>query len=155
MAAEVKSSTSAEVWYQGVCCAPSETEEVARKFSRMLQPGDVVAFYGDLGTGKTFFTKALCRALRCHQEATSPTFTIINEYTTGDGMLIYHFDFYRLENEAELQNLGLEEFFYNEFICFIEWADKIEPYLPEHRWEVHLKFSGENPDCREVRILKR
>ena len=68
----------------------------------------------------------MCKALGIEHEATSPSFTIINEYEARGAIWIYHFDFYRIENEAELLNLGLDEFFYNDYICLIEWADKIE-----------------------------
>ncbi len=143
------------IWFRGNCATAEETATLARKFADMLQPGDVVAFYGNLGSGKTYFIKALCQAWQCAQEATSPTFTIINEYTTRQGVFVYHFDFYRLESEAELMNLGLEEFFYNDYICLIEWADKIEKYLPPQRWEVYLDFLPEHPDARAVKIVKR
>jgi tRNA threonylcarbamoyladenosine biosynthesis protein TsaE len=135
--------------------SPQQTEEIARQFSGKLLPGDVVALYGDLGTGKTFLVKAICRFFKMNQEATSPSFTIINEYFNDKNLYIYHFDFYRLENEAELQNLGLDEFFYNDYICLIEWADKIQDFLPESRWEVHIKFVDSEPQARTIRIEKR
>lgn len=134
---------------------PAETGRIARDFAAGLQPGDVVAFYGDLGSGKTFFIKSLCRALGTVQEATSPSFTIINEYFTPEELFIYHFDFYRLESEQELRNLGLEEFFYNDYICFIEWADKIQVHLPENRWEVRLAFVPHLPESRNISINKK
>jgi tRNA threonylcarbamoyladenosine biosynthesis protein TsaE len=131
---------------------PEETAEFAAEFARTLQPGDVLAFYGDLGSGKTFFVKALCRYLETEQEPTSPTFTIINEYHTPDNLYIYHFDFYRLEHDAELTNLGLDDYFYNEHICMIEWADKIQSYLPERRYDIFLNFVEGRPEAREVII---
>jgi len=135
--------------------SPEETTRLAEKLARVLQPGEVVAFFGDLGSGKTFFIKALCRSLGCRQEAKSPSFTIINEYRTAEDLIIYHFDFYRLENEMELQNLGLDEFFYNDYICLVEWADKIRTYLPPHRWEVYLKFIPHQPESRIITIRKK
>ncbi len=129
-------------------------EKIAARFAGELHPGDVVAFYGELGSGKTFFIKALCRALDASQEATSPSFTIINEYQTRRGQILYHFDFYRMVSEAELQNLGLDEFFYNDYLCFIEWADKIRDYLPPKRWEIYMDFVAEEPEQRNVTILK-
>ncbi len=134
---------------------PAETERIARDFAAGLQPGDVVAFFGDLGSGKTFFIKSLCRALGTVQEATSPSFTIINEYFTPDDLFVYHFDFYRLEDEQELRNLGLDEFFYNDYICLIEWADKILLHLPENRWEVWLQFVPHQPESRNISIFKK
>lgn len=144
-----------DIFYTGESCSLEDTRKLAGRLAAKLRPGDVVAFYGNLGSGKTAFIKELCRAWNCRQEATSPTFTIINEYQTAGGQLVYHFDFYRLKSEAELSNLGLDEFFYNDFICLIEWADKIEAFLPSVRWEVRLNFSPRQTDCREVTILKR
>ncbi|MFZ0391009.1 MAG: tRNA (adenosine(37)-N6)-threonylcarbamoyltransferase complex ATPase subunit type 1 TsaE [Calditrichia bacterium] len=134
--------------------SPEESRRLAKQFAGNLAAGDTVAFYGELGSGKTFFIRALCAALNCRQEPTSPTFTIIQQYETSSGLQIYHFDFYRLENQAELQNLGLDEFFYSENICMVEWAGKIEAQLPMPRWEVHLEFVAENPQGREISIFK-
>ncbi len=134
--------------------SPQQTEEIAVRFAEKLNIGDVVAFYGDLGSGKTFFIKALCKTLNTLQEATSPTFTIINEYNTADGLTVFHFDFYRLESEAELLNIGLDEFFYGDYICFIEWADKIHDHLPERPWEVHLEMENKQPESRFITIKK-
>ncbi len=154
MEAEKREKTP-DFFFDSEVRSPEETTGVAEKFSRVLQPGDVVAFFGELGSGKTFFIKALCRSLGCRQEAKSPSFTIINEYHTTADWMIYHFDFYRLENEMELQNLGLDEFFYNDYLCLVEWADKIEPYLPSRRWEVFLKFVPHQPERRIITIRKR
>jgi len=135
--------------------SPQQSEEIARQFAEKLKPGDVVALYGELGTGKTFLVKEICRFFKMSQEATSPSFTIINEYFNQQELYVYHFDFYRLENEAELQNLGLEEFFYNDYICMIEWPEKIQNYIPESRWEVFLNFVDDEPTARKIRIEKK
>jgi tRNA threonylcarbamoyladenosine biosynthesis protein TsaE len=135
--------------------SPQQSEKIARQLAEKLNPGDVVALYGELGTGKTFLVKAICRFFKMSQEATSPSFTIINEYFNQRGMYIYHFDFYRLENEAELQNLGLDEFFYADYISLIEWPDKIQNYIPESRWEVYLDFVDDEPEARKIRIEKK
>ena len=135
--------------------SPQQSEKIARQLAEKLNPGDVVALYGELGTGKTFLVKAICRFFKMSQEATSPSFTIINEYFNQRGLYIYHFDFYRLENEAELQNLGLDEFFYADYICMIEWPEKIQNYMPESRWEVYLNFIDGKPQARKIRIEKK
>jgi tRNA threonylcarbamoyladenosine biosynthesis protein TsaE len=135
--------------------SPQQSEKIARQLAEKLNPGDVVALYGELGTGKTFLVKAICRFFKMSQEATSPSFTIINEYFNQRGLYIYHFDFYRLENEAELQNLGLDEFFYADYICMIEWPEKIQNYMPESRWEVYLDFVDDEPEARKIRIEKK
>ncbi len=132
-----------------------ETSRIASEFSKKLSAGDTVAFYGDLGSGKTFFITALCHALGVNQSVTSPTFTILNEYYAENFQLIYHFDFYRLESPAELQNLGLEEFFYSDYICLIEWAGKIEDFLPPDRWEITLDFVSQKPEARKIKISRR
>lgn len=132
----------------------SQTAEIAGQLSSLVKPGEVVAFFGELGSGKTFFIKAFCRAMGILQEATSPSFTLINEYRTSSNQYIYHFDFYRLKNLAELQNLGLDDFFYNQHICLIEWADKIMDFLPPIRWEVYLEFLPGLEEGRKIRIRK-
>lgn len=134
--------------------SPKETAEFAVEFAQTLRPGDVLAFYGNLGSGKTFFVQALCRYFQTEEEPTSPTFTIINEYHAADGFYIYHFDFYRLEHDAELTNLGLEDYFYNEHLCLIEWADKIQAYLPEHRYDIYLNFVEGEANAREIQIYR-
>ena len=132
-----------------------QTADIASQFSSIVQAGEVVAFFGELGSGKTFFIKAFCQAMGTLQEATSPSFTLINEYYTANNLFIYHFDFYRLKNLAELQNLGLDDFFYNHHICLVEWADKILTFLPERRWEVHLDFLPGQPEGRKINIIKK
>ncbi|NOX37732.1 MAG: tRNA (adenosine(37)-N6)-threonylcarbamoyltransferase complex ATPase subunit type 1 TsaE [Calditrichaeota bacterium] len=133
---------------------PEETAALAGRFAQQLKPGDVVAFFGDLGTGKTFFIQGICRALGCREYVTSPTFTILQEYQTPSGIPIYHFDFYRLSHPAELVNLGLEDFLYGEGISVIEWADKIQDELPIPRWEIHLSFVEGQATARQIRILR-
>lgn len=147
-------SGSSQTSWQKIVQSPQQTAKLASEFSQNLAAGDLVAFYGQLGSGKTFFIKALCKAFGIQDEATSPSFTIINEYEASGQFWIYHFDFYRIENEAELLNLGLDEFFYNDYICLIEWADKIEEFLPPQRWEIRLNFIPNQPDSREVIINK-
>ena len=134
--------------------SPTETSQFARDFASQLREGDVVAFYGNLGSGKTFIIQQICKFLKTEETVTSPTFTIINEYHTPKGQIIYHFDFYRLTHEAELQNLGLEDYFYNDFICFIEWADKIESYLPIPRYEIHIRFVTGHPRARDIAVFR-
>ncbi len=134
--------------------SPAETAALAREFARSLEPGDVVAFYGNLGSGKTFFIQQICAFLETAENPTSPTFTLINQYLTPGDLYIYHFDFYRLEHEAELVNLGLEDYFYNEHLCLIEWADKIPAYLPERRYDIFLDFVEGEPEAREIRVYR-
>ena len=121
----------------------------------MAEMGDytVYAFYGPMGAGKTTFINALCRALGVESDVTnSPSFAIINEYrsdTTAE--LIYHFDCYRLENEAEAEDIGAEDYFDCGALCLIEWPERIENLLPDDTVRVEIGVS-ESDDCRTMRV---
>ena len=126
--------------------------EAARQF--MAQMGDytVYAFYGEMGAGKTTFINALCKELGVETDITSsPSFAIINEYrsdTTAE--LIYHFDCYRLENEAEAQDIGAEDYFDCGALCFIEWPERIEGLLPDDT--VRVDISADDDGTRHLRM---
>ncbi len=99
----------------------------------------IFAFYGDLGSGKTTFIKALCRRLGIAQTITSPTFALINEYSdNSSGNSYFHFDFYRVENIEEALDLGYEDYFYGDNSCFIEWPEKVEDLLPPETVRLRL-----------------
>ncbi|GAB3758471.1 tRNA (adenosine(37)-N6)-threonylcarbamoyltransferase complex ATPase subunit type 1 TsaE [Spirosoma pomorum] len=100
-------------------------------------------FDGDMGAGKTTLIKALCRALGVISMVQSPTFSIVNEYTTHEGHSVYHFDCYRLRNEAEALDIGIEEYFDSGDYCFIEWPERIEALWPSNYYRVQLNV---NPD---------
>jgi tRNA threonylcarbamoyladenosine biosynthesis protein TsaE len=124
-----------------------ETKEFGRKLAKDLTPGSVVALIGPLGSGKTVLVQGICSAFGVKQAVTSPSFVIINEYPgklDRSPIWIYHFDLYRLENVEEFVKLGYEEYFYGQGITLIEWAEKVKPFLPKKRWEVHLKIISEN-----------
>lgn len=97
------------------------------------------AFFGKMGVGKTTLIKALCDQLGVKEVVCSPTFAIINEYTSGEGEPVYHFDFYRLKSAEEVYDIGYEEYFYSGMYCFTEWTEKIEQLLPEHYVRVEMK----------------
>ena len=106
-------------------------DEAAARFVENMDQDTVFAFRGKMGAGKTTFISALCRVLGVEDEVSSPTFAIINEYrscTTAE--LIYHFDFYRIKDEDEALDAGVEDYFYSGAICFVEWPEKIENLLP-------------------------
>ena len=105
---------------------------------------------GDLGAGKTTFTKALCKALGIKENVTSPTFTLMNIYTSGR-LPLYHFDMYRLEDESEAQELGLNDFFYSNGVCMIEWAENIKNLLPKNLITINIEKLGET--SRKFEIL--
>ena len=98
----------------------------------------VIAFYGEMGVGKTTLIKALCKNLGIIDNVCSPTYTIVNEYSAVGGKVVYHFDFYRMKNEQEAFDLGYEDYLYSGNFCFIEWPEKIEGLLPENIIKVFL-----------------
>lgn len=109
----------------------------------------VFAFYGAMGAGKTTLIKAICRALGSNDNITSPTFALINEYSTGQQSIIYHFDFYRIKKLEEAYDLGYEDYIYSGNYCFIEWPEMIEPLLPEGIVEVRIREAE-----RGIRIIE-
>jgi tRNA threonylcarbamoyladenosine biosynthesis protein TsaE len=124
-----------------------ETIELAKTLAKSLKAGDVIALYGELGSGKTCFVKGVAEGLEFKGEVTSPTFVLINEYK---GKLpIYHFDCYRLDTLKEFEKLGYEEYFYDDGVCLIEWAEKIRSLLPEKRIDVFINYS-EKPEERKI-----
>ncbi len=117
--------------------------EAARQFIDQIGERKVFAFYGSMGAGKTTFVKAICEEMGVTDVVTSPTFAIINEYTTGSGDRLYHFDFYRIKKLEEVYDMGYEDYFYSGSLCFIEWPELIEELLPEDAVKVTIK---ENTD---------
>jgi len=119
--------------YAGMDIRINSLNELAMASSQLLNSYNdqrVFAFYGKMGAGKTTFIKALCEKLGSIDNVTSPTFAIINEYTTSSNTMIYHFDFYRIKNIQEAFDLGYEDYFFSGHYCFIEWPEKIEELLP-------------------------
>ena len=127
--------------------------EAAREFMAHMGDFTVFAFYGEMGAGKTTFINALCKQLGVETDITSsPSFAIINEYrsdTTAE--LIYHFDCYRLENEAEAQDIGAEDYFDCGALCFIEWPERIEGLLPDDTVRVDITVNHDD-DSRVVKM---
>lgn len=118
-----------------------ETMEIAENIESEKFPNMVICLIGDLGSGKTIFTKGFANSLGIDENITSPTFNIIKEYTGGE-MNLYHMDLYRLN--GDVRNLGLDEYFSKDGIVIIEWADMIEDYLPEERLEIRFKIIDED-----------
>ncbi|WP_058306287.1 tRNA (adenosine(37)-N6)-threonylcarbamoyltransferase complex ATPase subunit type 1 TsaE [Gracilibacillus massiliensis] len=117
-----------------------ETRRLANKLALLIRPGDVITLEGDLGAGKTTFTKGLGAGLGVRRTINSPTFTIVKEYI-GE-IPLYHMDVYRLENSEE--DIGFEEYFNGDGITVIEWATFIEDYLPEERLTIQIKRLDEH-----------
>ena len=117
--------------------------EAARQFIDAMGGHRVFAFYGHMGAGKTTFIKAVCEELGVDDVVTSPTFAIVNEYTAAGGMPVFHFDFYRIKKLEEVYDMGYEDYFYGDGLCFIEWPEMMEELLPEGATKVQIT---ENPD---------
>ena len=117
--------------------------EAARQFIDAMDDKHVFAFYGHMGAGKTTFIKAICEELGVDDVVTSPTFAIVNEYTAADSTPIYHFDFYRIKKLEEVYDMGYEDYFYGNGLCFIEWPEMMEELLPDGATKVQIT---ENPD---------
>ena len=123
---------------------PEETQTLGAAMVATLRPGDVVALYGELGSGKTHFVKGACAALGIPAEAvSSPTFAIVQEYPQAD-VSVFHIDAYRIETLDAFYELGYEDFFYGEGLCFVEWPERVEALLPEHTLRLYLTHLGDN-----------
>ncbi len=135
--------------YKITTYSEEETIELAQNIESEKFPNMVICLKGDLGTGKTVFTKGFAGALEVKEEVTSPTFTIIKEYTSGE-LPLYHMDVYRLDGKVE--DLGIEEYYNKKGITIIEWADMIEDYLPDKRLDIKIRSSAEDEDKRIITI---
>ena len=121
--------------------------EAAREFINQMGEARVFAFYGKMGAGKTTFVKAICEELGVDDVITSPTFAIINEYSTNQ-QPIYHFDFYRIKKLEEVYDMGYEDYFYSGALCFIEWPELIEEILPDDA--VRVSITEQEDGTRKV-----
>ncbi|MDH6306877.1 tRNA threonylcarbamoyladenosine biosynthesis protein TsaE [Parabacteroides sp. PF5-5] len=125
--------------------------DAAKEFIVQMDDKTVFAFHGNMGAGKTTFIKAICEELGVEDVINSPTFAIINEYRSEkNGELIYHFDFYRINKPAEAEDLGVSDYFYSGALCFIEWPEKIDDFLPAD--VVNVSITEEADGSRSVII---
>ena len=116
-----------------------DLERAAREFLKEIGDRMLVAFYAPMGAGKTTFTTAVCKVLGVQEDAvSSPTFAIVNEYRSGEGQPVYHFDFYRIENPAEALDIGLYDYLDSGDLCLMEWPENIEGLLPEETLKVSI-----------------
>src|SRR6056297_1074175 len=131
-----------------ISSSEEETFRIAKEYARQIKPGDVICLEGDLGAGKTHFTKGFVTAFGLEKDiVSSPTFALINEYQ-GDTVEIFHFDCYRLEKIQEALEIGAEEYFYGDGICIIEWPERIRAILPSNSKTVTITSTG--PSEREI-----
>jgi tRNA threonylcarbamoyladenosine biosynthesis protein TsaE len=122
--------------------SPEETFDCARQYAATLQRGEVIALCGELGAGKTQFVKGLARGLGNDADVTSPTFTLIHEYS-GGRLPLFHIDLYRLDSLEETLRIGIDDYLHGEGVTVIEWADKFPSLIPQHaRWIRFHTFEG-------------
>ena len=129
-----------------------ETERLGREFAGRVRPGTVLAFTGDLGAGKTTFTRGLARGLGITAPVTSPTYTIVNEYERGNPPLI-HFDMYRLGSSDELFEIGWEDYLRQNAVFAVEWSENIADALPSDTIYIHMEKVGEF--SRKITITRK
>jgi len=127
-----------------------DLNRAAAEFIKLTAGNDIFAFYGPMGAGKTTFIKAVCLELGSIDMPTSPTFTLVNEYNTARGEVLYHFDFFRIENTEEVFDFGFEEYLLSGNKCFMEWPEKIESLLPAET--VRVSISPDDDGSRSLTI---
>lgn len=129
-----------------------ETFQIAKELAEKAKAGEVYCLSGDLGVGKTIFTKGFAAGLGITEPVSSPTFTIVQIYEEGR-LPLYHFDVYRIEDIEEMEEIGYEDYFYGEGVCLIEWADLIKEILPENCKKITIKKDLEKGfDYRQITI---
>ena len=124
--------------------------EAAREFISRMGDTTVFAFRGKMGVGKTTFIKAICEELGVEDVINSPTFAIVNEYRSATGELIYHFDFYRINDIREAYDFGYEEYFFSGDLCLVEWPDEDEQLLPENVMTVRITVDSDTARTFEI-----
>jgi tRNA threonylcarbamoyladenosine biosynthesis protein TsaE len=132
--------------------SPEESFAIGLELGKNAYIGQVICLVGELGVGKTIFTKGFAKGLGINEEVTSPTFTIVNEY--DDGRLpFYHFDVYRIEDPYEMEEIGYEEYFYGKGVTFVEWANLIEELIPKASLWIRISKNLEKGfDFRQIEI---
>lgn len=122
-----------------------ELQPIAEKLTGMVTSG-VWLVEGEMGAGKTTLIKALCAASGIADNVNSPTFSLVNEYRTPGGSPVFHFDFYRIDDPEEALDMGVEEYFDSGNLCLVEWADRVEDYLPDNPGKISISVSGQTRD---------
>ena len=130
--------------------APEQTEQLGKKLAGLLRPGDVIAYYGDLGAGKTALTRGIAAGLGIEEPVTSPTYTIVNEYLSGR-MPLFHFDMYRLSSSDELFDIGWEDYLARGGVCAVEWSENVEDALTG-AIRIQISKDPQNLDGRRITI---
>lgn len=129
-----------------------ETIHIGLQLGKLLNSGDIVCLTGDLGTGKTHITKGIAQGLNINDTITSPTFNIVNEYTSGR-LKLNHFDVYRVSDPDEIYAIGFDDYIFSDAVSIIEWANYIEEILPEEYLHIHIsKNLAQNEDFRKITL---
>lgn len=128
-----------------------ETFQLGKKLGETAQRGDIYALVGDLGVGKTVFSKGFAEGLAIDEVISSPTFTLINEYQ-GGRLPLYHFDIYRIEEAEELDAIGFQDYIYGNGVCLVEWANRIPEIFPEHTVWIKIEKDYMQEDYRKVSV---
>ena len=123
--------------------SPEETERLGEALAALLQSGDIIAYRGDLGAGKTAFTRGLARGLGCREQVTSPTYTIVNEYLSGR-LPLFHFDMYRLASSDELWSIGWEDYLDRGGVCAVEWSENVDDAMENALWVTVESLGGDD-----------
>jgi tRNA threonylcarbamoyladenosine biosynthesis protein TsaE len=127
-----------------------EIRDTAKQFLNLTAGNKVFAIHGEMGAGKTTFIHSVCEEMGVKEPVTSPTFSLINQYQTPDGKLIYHLDLYRIKDENEAVNAGIEDCLYSGNICFVEWPEKAPGIFPPET--LHLSIEAVGIDARKLQI---
>ena len=131
-----------------ITCSPQETENLGAALGKILKPGTILAYRGDLGAGKTAFTRGLARGLGYQDPVTSPTYTIVNEYL-GGRLPLFHFDMYRLDSSDDLWDIGWEDYLERGGICAVEWSENVDDAM-ENAVYITIHKTGE--ETRRIEI---
>ena len=127
---------------------PEETEAIGAALGKILTPGTVIAYEGDLGAGKTAFTRGLARGLGCTDIVTSPTYTIVNEYLSGR-LPLFHFDMYRLRSSDDLFDIGWEDYLERGGVCAVEWSENVADAM---EGAIRIRIEKPTPDSRKITV---
>ena len=128
--------------------SPGETEAIGAALGKIIQPGTVIAYRGDLGAGKTAFTRGLARGLGCNEIVTSPTYTIVNEYL-GGRLPLFHFDMYRLRSSDDLFDIGWEDYLDRGGVCAVEWSENVDDAMED---AIYITIEKLGEDTRQITL---
>ena len=125
--------------------------QIAKELLQQFPEQRKIAFYGQMGAGKTTFIKALCEALKVSDVVSSPTFSIVNEYLSEQNERLYHFDFYRIKDEQEAFDMGYEDYFYSDAYCMVEWPERVANLMPDDF--AQLSITVDEDGSREIKLM--